>query len=1180
MSQLRFTDQQAAALDTAEVSVALSAGAGCGKTFVLTQRFLRYLDTRPGDDPLAGIVAITFTDRAAREMRNRIRSACHERLQAADASDDADYWLNILRSIDTARITTIHSFCASLLRSHAVDARLDPRFGLLEESLGDTFLRRTTTETLHRLLADHDDECMELVLHYGLERTEEFIRKLVAGRFQSDPARFAAIDPEELARQWLEHWQARSKPQLISGLAGHGAVRRLQALLGEHSPDHPEMQKRWELLSARLPNLAALQEPESALAEIRAAATIQGGGGKKAWDNEEVYAEVRDALADFRKALDKVVREMEVDEAAVGEAARLSVLAMNVVSKAVADYESGKAELGMLDFDDLLLKTRDLLRESASVRRRAAAGIDFLMVDEFQDTDPVQTEIVRHLCGDRLHTGKLFLVGDAKQSIYRFRRADPQVFASLRNELPEAGRLPLSVNFRSQPEVLKFVNQLFGPAMGDEYEPLIPHVAQLTPPPAVEFLFAQPSPDDPESGDSADERRHREADWIARRISNLLNDPEPGIRTTDPETGEPELRTARPGDVTILFRTLSNVAIYEEALRRFDIDYYLVGGRAFFAQQEVADVANLCGVLSDPDDAVALAGVLRSPFFNLTDETLFAMVEFGGGLQQALETPDAIPADDEQLGQLRFAADVLTELRRVKDQIGLAPLLNRAIERTGYDAALLNEHLGRRKLANLDKLIDMARQFDRAGMMTLHEFAQRVRDSIAEEAHEELAATHSESGDVVRLMTVHQSKGLEFPVVVVADMDWALRGGTQGATFHPELGALLPMPTKRGTTPKSLGQTIHRIEERRGDELETIRVLYVATTRAADRLILSAGLKAGGRLTSPWMKLLDERFDLQTGLPKSDPYFASVSGTALDPVDVPHIHVHLQRPAAAPRGDRGKQRLALAAFRQAVADTAAAPLPATYAAIRRTPGSRLQFSVSQLLRADAETHRPEMKLAAGDAPLLQEDPGEPAAETPDARQLGNVVHGVIQQLDFHEEIALADLVETVVATLPDRIDEHVRQGAAARLAAFTTSDLFDEMASADQIYRELDFLLHWPVGDGDRHVVISGQIDCLMRSPSGEWAVVDYKTGGLHGSRPESVVDEYAIQLALYALAVEQFIGRVPDRIEIATLHKRVERFAFAFDDRARRDFQARITAAIERLCENGTVEPAALFTR
>ena len=367
------------------------------------------------------------------------------------------------------------------------------------------------------------------------------------------------------------------------------------------------------------------------------------------------------------------------------------------------------------------------------------------------------------------------------------------------------------------------------------------------PPPAVEFLFSRPEAGDGETKENVLQRRTREADWIARRIASMLDDKLPRIRELNPQTGEVELRPAQPGDFAILFRRLSDVALYEEALRQYDLPYYLVGGRAFYAQQEVFDLANLCSFLDDRDDAVSLAGVLRSPFFGISDDTLFAMVEQAGTMFDALQTSPAVYLNESQQRQWRQAGLVLTELLSVKDRLPLAAVLNRAIELTGYDASLLAEFLGRRKLANLRKLIEMARQFDRTGLYTISEFVTRIRESISEQADEELAATQAESSDVIRLMTIHQSKGLEFPVVIVADMDSGRQGGRDKPYFHPEFGPLIPLPKVRGKSPAHLGRTMHGYLERSQDDAENVRVLYVAATRAADYLILSAGMTADGK---------------------------------------------------------------------------------------------------------------------------------------------------------------------------------------------------------------------------------------------------------------------------------------------------------------------------------------------
>ncbi|GAB4151420.1 MAG: hypothetical protein Tsb009_26810 [Planctomycetaceae bacterium] len=1165
-----LTTQQIAALETADVSIALSAGAGCGKTFVLTQRFLRYLETRPNEDPLNSVVAITFTDRAAREMRDRIRSACQARLESA-ASSDAEYWLSVMRNLDSARITTIHSFCATILRAHAVEAGIDPRFRLMEESLGDSFLKRTVIDSLHELLSEHNDDAMELVFQYGLERTRDMLVRLVKGRFQGDTQFSQEKTADELVAEWREIWNSEYIPRLLKQLSESKISQNLLSLLRVHVPNHEEMKRRCDLLLQQLPVLETLDNPAHALSELRAAAQVQGGGGKRVWENEAIYSDVRDAFTAFRKSVDRVISHFEIDDSHIKDAATLSVSAQKVVARILDDYERGKQQQGILDFDDLLLKTRDLLRGSFHVRQQLSQGIDFLMVDEFQDTDPVQSEIVHHLCGERLLKGKLFLVGDAKQSIYRFRRADPRVFSALRTQIPEAGRLPLSVNFRSQPAILHFVNLLFAAAMGEDYEPLIPHVSQMSPQPCIEFLFPRAESEEESDSDSSLERRRREADWIARRIVSILEEQQPMVRDVDPESQKVILRPATPGDITILFRTLSNVAIYEDALRQYGIDYYLVGGRTFFAQQEISDLVNLLVSLNEPDDAIALAGVLRSPFFNLSDETLLAMTLACGSLREALseETIDSgpLPLDDEQLDRLRFAAHVLNELKQLKDRLSLAELLRLAIEKTGYDAALLNEFLGRRKLANLDKLVEMARQFDASGLTTLGEFIQKIRESVVEESEEELAATHPETSNVVRLMTVHQSKGLEFPIVIVADMDWMRHGGAQQALVHPQLGTLLPMPTRRGETPKNLALVMHGIEEREAEEQETIRVLYVATTRAADRLILSAGLKPDGRPASPWMKLLAERFDLQTGLVKTDPYLGSTSVGAVAPDEIPEIRVHHQKPKIPRTGDSSRKTLPLEKFRDAVLSSEPAPLPPLLQPLLQAKDSHLQVSVTDLCRIDSglqnERH-PDLTSESGlEEPANAAQPFDHESTHPeDARTLGTLIHKAIETIPLEKNI---NAEAFVVHQLPSS-SESLKEHAIGRLRAFVQSEAFTEMCEATQCYREIDFLLNRPLaGAENRQVIISGQLDCLIQLKSGQWKIVDFKTGRISQNRLENLRAEYGMQLAVYALAVREMLGRMPDSVEIVVLHDQVHRVPIPLDEVVLQMYERRIDASLAR---------------
>jgi len=302
--------------------------------------------------------------------------------------------------------------------------------------------------------------------------------------------------------------------------------------------------------------------------------------------------------------------------------AETALLALGLAADLTDQYDRRKRELGVLDFNDLLIRARNLLvgPEHGGLRKRLAAQIRLLLVDEFQDTDPLQVELIKALCNNEHLSGKLFFVGDFKQSIYRFRNAQPKVFQELCQEVPAKGQLSLTVNFRSQPAVLDFVNAMFGEELPD-YEPLRASRPQIGPTPAVEFLWAtdaSPLPSGEGQGEGEDESaqphaltlalsqrergpegaphsddmgqrerlRRREADWIARRIRAMLDAGEKIVWDTEAaKTDQPTVRAIRPGDVALLFRALTNVEYYEEALRRYRIDYYLVGGRAFYANR-------------------------------------------------------------------------------------------------------------------------------------------------------------------------------------------------------------------------------------------------------------------------------------------------------------------------------------------------------------------------------------------------------------------------------------------------------------------------------------------------------------------------------------------------------------------------------------------------------------------
>ncbi len=1156
-----LTDQQRQAVTARDVSVALSAGAGCGKTFVLTERFLAQLDpdgvhagaaaTDAGGDRagpegdrralrdrhprLAELVAITFTERAAREMRERIRAACRQRVLTAP-DERVDYWLAVIRGLDSARISTIHSFCGSLLRAHAVEAGLDPHFRVMEQAQADTLRFELIDDELRSRLVAQDEAVIELVVEFGLESLRRMVAGLLDCRAEIDWDQWREATPEELVARWEAYSSEVTRPQLLRAIAESPQARSLLRIARDHPPDHPTMRDRCQTLLERLPRLAESTDPPGDLSTVLDSARVQGGGGAGAWPNKAVYGQFRDAAKGLREAIKKAEADVRFDAQAAMPAAQFGLRLLSVARGVAEAYETRKQELAALDFSDLLIRTKRLLTapEGEGLRKQLGSQIRLLLVDEFQDTDPLQVELVKALCDRMLERGKLFFVGDYKQSIYRFRGADPHVFRELRRKMPPEGRLPLTLNFRSQPAILHFVNALFCDDLGEEYDPLLAHRPQVAPEPAIELLWA---PDEfPEERSGRSERlRRREADWIARRVRAMLDGGEKIVWDEEAaERGKPAARPVRPGDVALLFRALSDVQYYEEALQRYGVNYYLVGGHAFYAQQEIYDLLNLLRSLAGPCDEVSLAGVLRSPMFALEDETLFWLAQHPDRLSGGL-VAESLPVElrESQRCRVRQARATLGRLRAVKDRIPIAELIEEALWRTGYDAILLGEFLGERKLANLRKLVEQARSFDRSGILSLSDFITQLSEFVARQPDEPLAATHPESSDVVRLMTVHQSKGLEFPVVIVPDLDRPARGSTASVAFTPRLG---PMVKTLGPD----GFALHAVVEKAEDRQELIRLLYVATTRAADYLILSSGVAQLGTARGPWAELLNRRFDPATG-------------ELLAPLPAgygkPQVKVTTDEPPLPGKPSAGKPGPALSeivdrAIR--LAEQGKGRIASRIGPIPVDRAARRQYSFSRLSGAP-HPHPGDTPLrGAGDA----EKTVAPAPQI-DPLGLGTLVHEVLAEIDFSRPDDVAPLVRRFgprhLPEAEEALDEPVEM-----IGRFLESPRAARIAASGEVHRELEFLLAWPPGTREPEPrYLQGFIDCLYQDAAGRWVVLDYKTNQVDPANVEEVAAEYEMQMLLYGLAVEQIFEAAPAELVLAFLRPGAEH-RVVWDDGAR----------------------------
>ncbi|MBN1852533.1 MAG: UvrD-helicase domain-containing protein [Pirellulales bacterium] len=1257
-----LTLQQQAAVLERGVSVGLSAGAGSGKTHVLTQRYLSHLDPAGPDAKhpvrLDELLAITFTDAAAREMRERVRAACFIRLDQAPLEEQR-HWYELLRSLDSARISTIHAFCGRFLRQHAVEAGIDPRFSVLEENQAEILRIQVVDDLLRENLTAEDEPTMHLAHAWTVAGLRSRILDLMSSMHADAFMDWKTTPIDKLLATWESYFVSPSFRSLITRqVADSPEAIEVLRLLRKIDANHPVFLQRKSLLLERLPLFSRGQnspscrepvpgceasscvnereDPFADLIAIREAAQVQGAGKKSAWSDPGEYERYRDACKKLREKIDQILPK-PFDWDAARPFAQASLDLHRLAIEAAARYTGEKTRLARLDFDDLVAKAVQLLTDPdhATIRQQLVGGNRAILVDEFQDTDAQQAKLINAICGDHWKDGHLFFVGDIKQSIYRFRGAQPGVFRALRSNLPDRGVLALTHCFRTQPAVLDFINALFIGAWGDDYERLEPVRPQQTPQPAVEFLWTKNDPPENQRGTYGQNRSHSEkaftidpiasgsarasetnipvadlraaeARAIAARLVELLDHRTPLI----PESKLPAdsavtaLRPLRLGDIAILFRALTDIQVYEVALQEAGLDYYLVGGHAFYAQQEIYDLANVLRAVASSADEIALAGALRSSFFSLADESLFWLVREGGSLNGGLLSKKAMTAlPESEREKVARAACILSWLRSVKDHAPIARLVDMAVSATGYDATLLAEFLGERKLANLRKLQHHARLADRDGLLGLHGFISQLGELITRMPKEPPASTSALTADVICLMTIHQAKGLEFPCVVVADLDRPSQGRRANVRYSPELGPLI-RPSKQGPlslaetspgaeSPSSTGFEIHQAIDAIEEQEESMRLFYVACTRAADRLILSSSVKAFDNPRGEWMRLLARRFDLETGRMLVD----------LPPgYNAPRVQV-MQRLLDGPvdprkRRHRTSLRKVLEAAHAAAAN--ASPLPTEIAPIPPDRAVERRFSFSRLSGALIQQNE--------DADAVESQPRSGhATQRVDPRRLGSLVHAILERLDPGDSSDIGTLVARLAPQFFDQPamgpDHPAIVTAISIIRRFLATPRSSSLAAARQIFREVEFHLAWPPKQMSRLSIqsdpanpspalegfreqsgkegpppifgrasgpyVHGYIDCLYEDLAGRWILLDYKTNQLRSDHVAEVASQYEMQLSVYTMAVGEILGRPPDEVAVHFLRTGQEH-TFCWDTASIRAMVEQVNRAIMQLVTRG----------
>jgi ATP-dependent helicase/nuclease subunit A len=1117
VSEEEPTPEQRRAIDERDRDVLLEAGAGTGKTRVLVERYCAAAEHE--EHGVDAILAFTFTERAAAELRHRIRDELSRRATDARTAADGERGqrlAELARDSERAWISTIHGFCRRLLAAHPVALGLDPRFRVLDDAEADRIAQRAFDEALETMLAGGDQEPAELVAAMRVPDLRDLVRTAhdelrSQGR---EPVLPEPIDPDP--RSAIEELAAAARGACEETQGGRGGSRNLERLAAASALD-PARRQPTE------PELAELKLDSSAQAFSGAACDAY----RTAWKQARSALAERDAIAHYRH-----IAEL------------LGLFAHR--------YAELKDERSGLDFEDLQLEARRLLTDNPGVADTYRARFRHLMVDEFQDTNRLQLELVRLLRGDQT---SVFFVGDEFQSIYGFRHANLDVFRRERDRLEalpdsEAEVMRLSGNFRATPELVAAVNSIgaailrgFAPltvgALRDDGAGTQPEADLLLTPAGDQWqdekLGITPLPGDYPSAPD----RIAEARFLAARIRKLVNDSD----------------DVRRGDVVVLLRAYTHVAAFEDELERAGLRPYIVGGRGYWSQQQVEDVRRLLGLVANPLDDECLLAVLASPACSVRPDTLWLLrraadvagrgrhlwpvVECRFGRGDPPEDANAegylanIPEDDATL--LSDLCERLAGLRAHAGTVALEDLLVRAVTAFDYDLATLMMKRGTRRYANVRKLMRLAREYEAAEGRDLRGFLDFLAERAGRDREGE-AATEAEDHDGVRVMTVHAAKGLEFPVVAVADLGRELlAGGRQpsvkvadadpddfgsgetGGPQPPRVGIRL---ARFGTTAIGVFGYNEMLDAAAEDEAaEACRLAYVAATRAQRHLVLS-GRYSAKRLAQPVAA-----DDPKPGTPITERLMRSlgIGGDEDTEIDLPAPQPRPGLQAAFPAG-----RLAVR-FNQ--------PDPASFAALRPTvePGEReapptlsppplgrriltAEAAVGHLSYTALATYgRCGYRFFAERILGLPGQEGEPGGDgvAPARRYgFGNAVHAMLEWSARHgwrepEEGLCRDLLrrERLEATRGE-LDR-----ARSMVAAWLASGLCKELGtSRTRLRPEMPFIL--PLGGS----VVRGTID-LYADEAGLPLVVDYKTDTLGDQSVEELVDRYGVQRSIYALA-------------------------------------------------------------
>lgn len=1137
MPELKQSRIEALALDK---NISVTAGAGSGKTNILVERYLKIV----ADDPqkVRRTLAITFTKKAAGEMQERVAEEVNRRLLKEKNNAQRRKLLQVRDQLNSASISTIHGFCSKLLREFPLEAGLPPDFMELDKIKSVVYTQEAIKKAFEELNThDKPEEIQKwLPLFTCLSRAAitKMLQNALAAPYEMEQIlnRFQKYTPETYL-QFLEEQYFNMLKQII-GEISFTDFYKLADQISALDTVNNKSEKGGLAFNDLLSFKNAYDKDRSSLKTHRAFIelvdrfttndslpykNLQALGGKKSWDDSctdlivslsEISSQPAKQTAQFKPG----APPGEIDKKWFGLFERFIELYQNC---RVA-YSELKEEQGAVDFEDLQILALKLLKENEPARREFYNRFDFIMVDEFQDTNDLQWQIITQLASNDgcLDKDKVFVVGDPKQSIYGFRSADIRIFKKVKQLFAQSagfdceedycGNVVFKESFRFLPRLNGFINHLFKDVLqeqsGNQFEVgyhSLKAMRDLAGKGWVELgLF-----------DSEDDTAKTEAAYIAESIAGLIKNKNECFKWRDEREIKEDIQY---GDIAILLRSRQYLLEIEQALRKKDIAFKTVGGIGYWQRQEIFDFYHLLRFLSNPADDFALIGALRSKMFMIPDSALFLLAEesgynylqkLNGGLKQT-------DYSQKERAVLEHAAELINKWLECRERMNLSDLLNMIMQDVQLKAVLAAELNGGQLAANVDKLIEQAQSFDAAGLGGLQDFINNVDEFIAREIDEGEAQTSLEDSSTVKIMTIHASKGLQFPVVFVPFLNTKKRGVDSGVYLDAELGlaAKINIPAGKEKSQDHTLINLIKYKNHQKESAEAKRLFYVAATRASNYLFLSASLKKDNPEANSAISWMFECFQrdgidlLESGQFDFDDFSIDIRRSyETDPGDKQDFI----------KFDKGMRDLRMVVKKQ---DTCKPErIPDFLHPLTSEIGART-FSATLLMTyikdRDAYYQRYHLGFFENDYETFAED----VYKADHSLLKGKIVHRYLElqgESMLNEDQLIGQILfeyDVFDAALQKQFKEDILE-LSVRMAK---SDTGKKIIQAKEARNEISITMRLGAD------YFTGTLDRIYRNDHNEWEVVDYKTNRIRADQLKEEGEKYKWQIKAYALLLSR----------------------------------------------------------